>query len=367
MKQLVINPGSTSTKISLFEGERELFCESIFHDAPVLLSFPTVSDQLDFRRKVTEECMSRHGYKPSDVDVFIGRGGCAYSQKEGVMVIDERLFQDTRDDKGGSDHSAKLGVMLAYVFSKEYGKPAFTVDPTNVDEYIDEARITGIMGVYRRAQSHVLNQKGIARLHSRKMGVKYEESSYIVCHIDGGITISAHRNGRMIDGTEGAGGDGPFTPTRLGSIPVLEAVNYAERNGADKVRAMCSRSGGFVDHFGTSDSDKIHQLAQSGDEHAAIVWKAMIHQLVKEIGAMAAVLKGRVDAILLTGGLVRFEDIVSGVIDSCSWIAPVYVYRGEVEQEVLNGEVLKVMRGEKEASVYTGEPVFSGFDWDVTR
>ncbi|MGN0906130.1 MAG: butyrate kinase [Bullifex sp.] len=367
MKQLVINPGSTSTKISLFEDEKELFCESVFHDAPVLLSFGTTNGQLDFRRQVTEEVMKRHGYDLSDVDVFIGRGGCAYSQKEGVIKIDERLFNDTRDDKGGSDHSAKLGVMLAYLFSKEYGKPAFTLNPTNVDEYIDEARITGIKGVYRRAQSHVLNQKGIARLHSMKMGVKYEESSYIVCHIDGGITVSAHRNGRMIDGTEGAGGEGPFTPTRIGSIPVLEAVTYAEKHGADKVRAMCSRSGGFVDHFGTSDSDKIHALVQAGDEHASLVWRTMIYQLVKEIGAMAAVLNGRVDAILLTGGLVRFEDIVSGVMESCSWIAPVYVYKGEVEQEVLNGEVLSVMRGEKQASVYTGEPVFRGFDWDVTR
>ena len=367
MKQLVINPGSTSTKISLFEEEKELFCESVFHDAPLLLSFPTTSDQLDFRRSVTEDVLKRHGYTLRDVDVFIGRGGCAYSQKEGVMVVDERLFSDTRADKGGSDHSAKLGVMLAYVFSKEYGKPAYTVDPTNVDEYIDEARITGIKGVYRRAQSHVLNQKGIARLHSRKMGVRYEDSSYIVCHIDGGITISAHRNGRMIDGTEGAGGDGPFTPTRLGSIPVLEAVNYAEANGADKVRAMCSRSGGFVDHFGTSDSDRIHDLALSGDEHAGLVWRAMIYQLIKEIGAMAAVLKGKADAILLTGGLVRFDDIVSSVRESCGWIAPVYVYKGEVEQEVLNGEVLAVLRGEKQASRYTGEPVFSGFPWDVTR
>ena len=262
MKQLIINPGSTSTKISLYEGERELFTRSIFHDAPLLLSFKSTNDQLPMRRGVIEELLRVYGYKLSDLDVFIGRGGCAYSQPSGVMVVDEKLYNDTRDDRGGSDHSAKLGVMLAYIFAKETGKIAYTVDPTNVDELIDEARITGIKGVYRRAQSHVLNQKGVARLWCKEHEKEYEKSNIIVAHIDGGITIAAHENGRMIDGTEGAGGDGPFTPTRLGSIPVLEAVRYAKTHSVEEVEAMCSRSGGFVNHFGTSNSDTIHKLVE---------------------------------------------------------------------------------------------------------
>ena len=364
MRQLIINPGSTSTKISVFEGRRELFTESLFHDAPLLLSFGNANNQVPFRKGVILDFLSRHGMGPSDIDVFVGRGGCAYSQKEGVIEIDERLYDDTRDDKGGSDHPAKLGVMIAYEFGKEFNKPMYTLDPTNVDEFIPEARITGIKGVYRRAQSHVLNQKGIARLHSEKMGRKYEESSYIVCHIDGGITIAAHRNGLMIDGTEGAGGDGPFTPTRLGSIPIMETAQYVASHSPEELMAMCSRSGGFVSHFGTSNSDTVHKMKEEGDEHAVLVWNTMIYQIVKEIGAMAAALEGKVDGILLTGGLMRFSDIIDGIREKCSWIAPVYVYPGEVEQEVLNEEVLLVLEGKKKASKYTGEPVFGGFSWD---
>ena len=364
MKLLIINPGSTSTKISVFEDEAELFTDSIFHDAPELLRFSTTNDQLPFRKKVVLDSLRRHGVDISSIDGFVGRGGCAYSQKEGVMVIDRKLYEDTRDDKGGSDHPAKLGVMMAYDFGTSYHKPMYTLDPTNVDEFEDLARITGLKGVYRRAQSHVLNQKGIARLHSERMGIRYEDASYIVCHIDGGITVSAHSRGRMIDGTEGAGGDGPFTPTRLGSIPLMETAKYLESHTPAELEAMCSRSGGFVSHFGTSSSDTVHRMKEEGDAHASIVWDAMIYQIAKSIGAMATVLRGHVDAILLTGGLVRFSDIVEGIRERCGWIASLYVYEGEVEQEALCHEVLKVIRGDKSARKYTGKPVFSGFPWD---
>ncbi len=364
MKSLVINPGSTSTKISVFDNRSSLFTESIFHDAPLLMSYKTTNDQLPMRRNVIEDFLKKHDMSLSDIDIFIGRGGCAYSQPSGVMEIDERLYVDTRDDKGGSDHPAKLGVMLAYEFSKEFGKPCYTVDPTNVDELQDEARITGIKGVYKRAQSHVLNQKGIARLHAERIGKKYEESSFIVCHIDGGITISAHKNGRMIDGTEGAGGDGPFTPTRLGSIPIMETALYSEKHRKGELEAMCSRAGGFVSHFGTSNADKVHKLVEEGDPHAVIVWNSMIYQIEKEIGAMAVVLKGKVDSILLTGGLVRFSDIIERIKADTSWIADVSVYKGEVEQEALCYSTLDAIEGKREIRKYTGRPVFSGYDWD---
>ena len=364
MKLLIINPGSTSTKISVFEDERELFTESIFHDAPVLLQYRTTNDQLPFRTEVVLEFLKRHDTSIEDIDVFVGRGGCAHSQGEGVMTIDEKLVEDTRNDEGGSDHPAKLGVMMAYEFGTKYNKPMFTLNPTNVDEYIDYARITGIKGVYKRAQSHVLNQKGIARQHAMRMGRKYEECNFIVCHIDGGITISAHRNGKMIDGTEGAGGDGPFTPTRLGSIPIMEVAKYVKSHSPEDLEAMCSRSGGFVSHFGTSNANTVHELVEKGDEHAVLVWNTIIYQISKEIGAMAAVLEGKVDGILLTGGLVRFADIIEGIEKYTSWIAPVTVYHGEVEQEEMCLEALKVMRGEKKAMKYTGKPVFGGYSWD---
>lgn len=365
IKMLVINPGSTSTKVSYFEDEKNIYTESIFHDAPELLKYPTTNDQMPMRKQVLLDFLQSHGMTPADMDVFIGRGGCAYSQAAGVMEIDERLVQDTAADKGGSDHPAKLGVMLAYELGCEYHKPMYTVNPTNVDELWDYARLTGIAGLYRRAQTHVLNQKGIAAIHAKKLGKRYEDLNLIVCHVDGGITVTAHKAGRMVDSTEGAGGDGPFTPTRLGSIPVMEVLQYLdEGHTTAQMRSMLSRSGGFVSHFGTSDAAKVHALVDAGDKKAVTVWNAMIYQLCKSIGGMAAVLEGKVDGILLTGGLMRYDDILKGVEQRCGWIAPITVYPGECEQEAMADAVLEVLRGQRQANRYTGVPVFQGFKWD---
>lgn len=212
-----------------------------------------------------------------------------------------------------------------------------------------------------------MNQKAVASFYAKSKGRRYEDCSLIVCHIDGGITIAAHKKGRMVDGTEGAGGDGPFTPTRLGSIPIMETAKFVETHSAKELEAMCSRSGGFVSHFGTSDSNRIHKMVENKDEHAALVWNAMIYQICKEIGAMAAVLEGKVDVILLTGGLVRFNDIVSGIKDRCSWIAPVYTYPGEMEQQAMCEAVMKVITKKEKAHIYTGKPVFQGYSWDKTE
>ncbi|MBO4393211.1 MAG: butyrate kinase [Spirochaetales bacterium] len=361
---LIINPGSTSTKISVFDDANCLFTESVFHDAPVLLQYPTTNAQMPFRAQVIRDILKKHGIDIRSINVWVGRGGCAYSQRSGVMEIDENLVRDTADDKGGSDHPAKLGVMLAYEFCRQYGGLMYTLNPTNVDELCDYARITGIAGLYRRAQTHVLNQKAVAKIHAKSLGRSYEDCSFIVCHIDGGITITAHKNGKMIDSTEGAGGDGPFTPTRLGSIPVMELANYVDGHSTDELRAMCSRSGGFVSHFGTSNADTIHTLMENGDPKATTIWNAMVYQICKSIGAMATVLEGKVDAIILTGGLVRFQDIIDKITDRCAWIAPVASYPGEVEQEELASAVLDVLSGKEKAFKYTGRPVFTGFGWE---
>ena len=364
-KLLVINPGSTSTKVSYFENEKNVFTESIFHDAPELLKYPTTNDQMPMRRQVVLSFLEAHGIAPEEIDVFVGRGGCAYSQASGVMTIDRQLVEDTAKDLGGSDHPAKLGVMLAYDLCNTYGGKMYTVNPTNVDELCDYARPTGIAGLYRRAQTHVLNQKGIGAIHAKKLGKRYEDMNLIICHVDGGITITAHAHGRMIDSTEGAGGDGPFTPTRLGSIPVMEVLQYLdEGHTTGEMRAMLSRSGGFVSHFGTSDAAKVHELVEQGDPKAVTIWNTVIYQLCKSIGGMAAVLEGKVDGILLTGGLMRYDDILKGVEQRCGWIAPISVYPGECEQEAMADAVLQVLRGERQANAYTGKPVFSGFPWE---
>ncbi len=362
LKFLIINPGSTSTKISVFENEDLLFEESIFHDAPVLLQFPHVNNQIPFRYAVILEILAHQGIDPASIDVFVGRGGSAYSQPGGVTLIDERLYDDTVAAVGGSEHPAKLGVMLAWEFAKEFGKSAYTLNPTNVDEYCDYARLTGIRGVYRVSHSHVLNQKAVAEYHARSLGRKYEDCNFIVAHIDGGITVSAHDHGKMVDGNMGADGEGAFTPTRIGSVPVLAVLDYMETHTADEVRLMCSRAGGFVSLFGTADSDVIHEKVESGDPKASLVWNTMIYQICKQIGEMSAVLCGKVDGILLTGGLMRFDDILAGIQKRCGWIAPISVYQGEMEQEALAHSVLRALRGESPILTYAGKPVWDGFE-----
>lgn len=357
----MINPGSTSTKVSLFEDEKSVFEKSIFHEASVLLKFPHVNGQVPFRKDVILEMLRSEGVEPSTIDAFVGRGGSAHTQPGGLTAVDQKLYDDTVAAVGGSEHPAKLGVMLAWSFAQEYGKPAYTLNPTNVDEFCDYARLTGIRGIYRVSHSHVLNQKAVAEFHAAKLGKKYEDCNFIVAHIDGGITVAAHERGRMVDGNMGADGEGAFSPTRIGSVPVPQLLDYLETHSADDVRRMCSRAGGFVELFGTSNSDTIHALVEKGDRKATLVWNTMIYQVCKLIGEMGAVLCGKVDGILLTGGLVRFADIVEGVKARCAFIAPVSVYPGEMEQEALALPTLKALRGEIKPLAYAGKDVWPGF------
>ena len=361
-KLLIINPGSTSTKVSLFENETPVFERSLFHDAPILLKYPHVNDQMPFRYQVILDMLKEEGVDPGEIDVFVGRGGSACTQPGGVTHVDQKLYDDTEAAVGGSEHPAKLGVMLAWQFAREFHREAYTLNPTNVDEYGDYARLTGIRGLYRVSHSHVLNQKAVAQAHAEAMGRRYEDCNFIVGHIDGGITVSAHDHGRMVDGNMGADGEGAFTPTRIGSVPVLALLDYIEAHSVADVRLMCSRAGGFVSLFGTADSDAIHALVEKGDRKALLVWNTMIYQICKMIGEMSAVLRGQVDGILLTGGLMRFDDIAEGIRERCGWIAPVSVYPGEMEQEALALSVLRVLQGREKALTYSGKPVWSGFE-----
>lgn len=361
-KILVINPGSTSTKVSLFNNREVVFEKSLFHDADELLKFPHVNMQLDFRYNVIMNMLHEENINPEDIDAFVGRGGSACTQPGGVTSIDMKLFEDTRDGVGGSEHPAKLGVMIAWEMAGKYGKPAFTLNPTNVDEYSDLARLTGIKGIYRVSHSHVLNQKAVAAYHAETLNRRYEDCNFIVAHIDGGITVSAHDHGRMVDGNMGADGEGAFTPTRIGSVPITELLDYIDAHSVADVRLKCSRAGGFVDLFGTSNSDTIHALVDKGDRKACLVWDTMIYQVCKMIGEMSAVLCGNVDAILLTGGLVRFGDVVDKIRTRCGFIAPISVYQGEMEQEALAYPVLNVLRGEATARKYSGKNVWDGFE-----
>jgi len=358
---LVINPGSTSTKVSVFENERPVFERNLFHEASELLKFGHVNGQMPFRRDVIMAALGESGIAPETIDAFVGRGGSACTQPGGVTAVDERLYHDTVAGVGGSEHPAKLGVMLAWRFAQEFGKPAYSLDPTNVDELCELARLTGIRGICRTGHSHVLNQKAVAACHAAKLGRRYEDCRFIVAHIDGGITVGAHDHGRMVDGNMGADGEGAFTPTRIGSVPVLQLLDYIEAHSVEAVRLMCSRAGGFVDLMGTSNADTVHALVDKGDRRATLVWQTMIYQVCKMIGAMGAVLCGKVDAILLTGGFMRFADVEEGIRSRCGFLAPIAVYSGEMEQEAMALAALRVLRGEVTAARYSGKNVWNGF------
>lgn len=365
-KIFVINPGSTSTKLALFENETKMYETKVFHDADELLRYPTVNAQLPYRKRVILDFLREDDIDLTDVDAIVGRGGSCYPVSSGVYEVDDRLIADTAAGKGGMEHPSNLGVQLADELRKEYGGRAFMVDPPCLDELCDMARMTGIRGVPRHTNMHALNLRGVAMHHAKSTGRRYEDCNFIVCHIDGGISVSAHRRGRIIDCNDAAGGDGPYTPTRIGSVSVADVLDYCKDRDVEEVRKLCTRTGGFVSHFGTANSDRIHALAQQGDPKALRVWNGMIYQICKYIGAMAAVLEGRIDAILLTGGLLRFSDITEKITRSCGWIAPIYTYPGEVEQEALAAGALRVLRGEEQAKTYPGRPVWSGWPDEKT-
>jgi butyrate kinase len=359
---LVINPGSTSTKLSLFEGRKCLLDTDVFHDSSVLLGFPTINDQLPYRMQVLWDFLKENHLDLTGIDAIVGRGGSCQPVESGVYRINEQLIEDTRNAVGGLYHSSMLGVQMAAEVQKRYGGEMFMVDPPVVDELCDLARITGVKGVYRKAVSHALNLHETARRHAAHLGRRYEDCNFIVCHIDGGISITAHAHGRVIDGNDAGGGEGPFTPTRMGSMAVTDVIRLMEQ-GMDtaQLRRLSSQAGGLTSWFGTSSADRIHALVEQGDPEAVRVWNAMIYQTVKWIGAMSTVLQGKVDGIVLTGGLLRFEEITDTIRKDCGWIAPVTAYPGEFEQEAMAFSALEVLEGRIQAKTYTGRPAWEGF------
>ncbi|MBP1588777.1 MAG: butyrate kinase [Kiritimatiellae bacterium] len=362
-KIFVVNPGSTSTKVELFEDERSILEANVFHDSTILRTFATINDQLDYRMETVRGWLRENGVDLSGVDAIVGRGGACFPLEGGTYEVDERLLDDIRAARGGIYHSSMLGVQMAKALQAEFGGRLFTVDPIMVDEYQDVARVTGVAGIWRTSATHALNQKATARRHARTLGRRYEDLNLIVCHIDGGITIMAHRHGRMVDGNNGSGGDGPFSPTRMGTMAITDFINQLFHRPEDEVRKLCLATGGLSSWFGTSNSDVIHARVEAGDPKATLVWQTMIYQITKHIGAMAAVLHGQVDGIVLTGGLMRFADIYEGIREACSWIAPVASYPGELEHEAMRDGALRVLRGEEPAKKYTGKPVFDGFSF----
>lgn len=361
-KVFAINPGSTSTKIAMFEGGKETFSENVTHDAEKLKTFKEISDQFEYRRETILEKLEAAGQTLEGVDAFSARGGGLVNVEGGVYKVEEKLLEHAREGYTVK-HPATLGAQLADAFSKEYGGAAFVVNPPDVDEFCDEARVTGLKGIYRESRIHALNQKEIGIRYGEKIGRPYEELNLIICHIGGGISVTAHRQGRMVDSNDIANGDGPMAPTRCGQLPVKDVIamcfsgKFTEKEMRDKV----TKTGGLVDHLGTSDAREVEKMIAEGDTYAKLIYDAMIYEIGKTAGAMAAVLKGKVDAIILTGGISHDKYVAEYLKDMLSFLAPVEVMAGEFEMEALAAGAVRVLDGQEKAKHYTGIPVWNGF------
>ncbi len=359
---MVINPGSTSTKVGVFDGTREVFAKTVSHEASRLAEFAGVSEQMPYRRDMILAALTENGVDLSSVDAFVGRGGGLMPLEGGTYAVNDVMLDHASRGANGVQHPAQLGPQLAHEFAVRCGKPAFVVNPPDTDELCDDARMTGIRGVYRHVHLHALNLKETAIRHAASLGRRYEECNLVVCHIGGGISVSAHRRGKMVDGYDIVGGEGMMAPTRCGGVPVAEVLDYLEAgHSTAEVRRMCMKTGGFVDLLDTSDALEVTDRAARGDEAASRAWDALLYQICKCIGAMAAVLGGAVDGILLGGGMARSEELVSHVTEQCSWIAPVTAYPGEFELEAMAAGAIRVLSGEERPKEYTGVPVFQGF------
>ncbi|MCH5182939.1 MAG: butyrate kinase [Oscillospiraceae bacterium] len=364
-KILTVNPGSTSTKIAIFNGTQKLFSENVSHEASELAKYAGISDQLSYREQTIRTLLAESGVRLDDIDAVVGRGGGLLAVEGGVYGIDGTLLDHAVRGANGVQHPAQLGPQLAKKFADEIGCPAFVVNPPDTDELQPVARMTGIKGVYRNVHLHALNLKETAIQHAAGMGRKYEDCNFVVCHIGGGISVSAHQKGRMIDGNDIVGGEGPMAPTRCGAVPATELINYCF-SGVDKktAKALCTKTGGFVSLLGTSDAIEVSNRAAKGENVAYLAWNTMIYQIVKEIGAMAATLHGKVDGILLGGGMVRSKELVDKITEACSFIAPVTAYPGEFEMEAMAAGAIRVLTGVEPLKTYTGKLCWDRTDFE---
>lgn len=364
-KILTVNPGSTSTKIAIFNGTQKLFSENVSHEASELAKYAGISDQLSYREQTIRTLLAESGVRLDDIDAVVGRGGGLLAVEGGVYGIDGTLLDHAVRGANGVQHPAQLGPQLAKKFADEIGCPAFVVNPPDTDELQPVARMTGIKGVYRNVHLHALNLKETAIQHAAGMGRKYEDCNFVVCHIGGGISVSAHQKGRMIDGNDIVGGEGPMAPTRCGAVPATELINYCF-SGVDKktAKALCTKTGGFVSLLGTSDAIEVSNRAAKGENVAYLAWNTMIYQIVKEIGAMAAALHGKVDGILLGGGMVRSKELVDKITEACSFIAPVTAYPGEFEMEAMAAGAIRVLTGVEPLKTYTGKLCWDRTDFE---
>ncbi len=346
---LVVNPGSVSTKIGLYRGDDELFQEEIRLSDGELAPFVgrPVLDQLELRLESVRAALARRGLDPTTLAAVVGRGGLLRPVHGGAYVVDAAMLAELKAAARG-DHASNLGAFLAVRLAAPAGCDSFVVDPVSVDEFDDVARFSGLAGLDRESLSHALNTKAVARRYAREQGKPYHRLRLVVVHLGSGITVSAHREGRMVDATNSRE-EGPFSVERTGSLPVMAFARLILESGwtlADVERAVF-REGGLYSYLGTRDLREVLRLMDQGEEGAQLVFDAMLYQVCKETGAMAAVLEGRVDAVLLTGGMMRARRVADELARRLQWIAPVVAYPGEDELRALAEGAMPVLRGQE--------------------
>ncbi|OQB25488.1 MAG: Butyrate kinase 2 [Firmicutes bacterium ADurb.Bin182] len=350
---LVINPGSTSTKAGIYKNNELLFEKTVRHQKQELSSFGRIVDQKEFRLQVIENQLNQNGFRLEDMDAYVGRGGIVAPLESGVYNINKRMIFDLVNTKAG-EHASALGGILAFELGEKYGKPSYVVDPVVVDEILPEARLSGLPEISRRCVWHALNQKAVARRCAKDLGKTYNNCSLIVAHMGGGISVGAHLNGRTVDVNDGLGGEGPFSPERTGGLPAESLIRlcYSGKYTLSELVDFVIKNGGMSAYIGTNDLRVCEERIENGDEQAKLVLTAMAYQVSKEIGAMFVALRGKADAIALTGGLANSKLFTGIIKEYVGSLAPVMIYPGEDELGALAQGALRVLRGEEEAKEY---------------
>lgn len=351
---LAINPGSTSTKIAVYNGTEQLFLKNLKHSAEELAPFAKIADQYEFRKKIILKEVSDADFNLKEFKVIIGRGGLIKPVSSGVLEINEMMLEDLRQGREGQ-HASNLGGLIAYDIAQGIpGAKAVIADPVVVDELCDFARISGHPLMPRKSVFHALNQKAIARRYAKEVNKKYEELNLIGVHLGGGISVAAHQNGKVIDVNQALDGDGPFSPERSGTLPVNELIKicFSGKYTEQEIKKMVVGAGGYVAYLGTNDAYQVECKAIEGDKKFEFIQEAMAYQISKEVGAMSTVLKGKVDAIFLTGGIAYSKPFVELLKERIEFIAPVHVYPGEDEMGALALNALMLIKGEAKSIKY---------------
>ncbi len=352
-KILAINPGSTSTKIGVYEDEQAVFVETLRHSAEEIAAFEHITDQLDFRNQAIRGVLAANGVDMGQLAAVVGRGGLIQPIPSGTYAVNDKMIHDVKHPVLG-EHASNLGCLIAKQIGDELGIPSFIVDPVVVDEMNDIARISGLPQIQRRSIFHALNQKAVAKRFAKETGRVYQDLNLVVAHLGGGISVGAHEKGRVIDVNNALNGEGPYSPERSGGLPVGDLVKlcYSGEYTEAQMLKKITGQGGVVAYLGTNNMMEVEERMAKGDALAQHIFEGMAYQTAKEIGLAAVVLKGKVDQILLTGGIIYSKEMVEYLKSHVEFIAPVTIYPGEDELLALAQGGLRVLNGEEEVSIY---------------